>query len=261
MTDNKGEHLIPVSRSELIAPQKNPFEVLLEERFKNFTKGLTEKNAPFVYVPREDKRKERFPMDLNLTQEGCVFWDIIPADEKDVLSQHELLRKPYSDLQREEGDSLDFPINTLGRVALRRIKNKTGDEVWAYTIEVGGKIDTRKAAPFSDFVAQGVTRGIPSYIQINTANRSQEDLTARLDLALHLVEPNLFNPNYNPLQDAQLASPMISLPEVQEESAPTTVKAPLNEAPTSGEAPTSDEIDDLLSYLNGPEDPDTKDTE
>ncbi len=190
MTDNKGE-LVPASRKEM-AEQKNPFEVLLEERFKNFTKELTSKKAPFVYVPRVDNRKERFPMDLRLTQTKCVFWDVISDNEEGVLSRHELLRKPYGDLQREKGDSLDFPINTLGRVALREIKNKSGDTVWAYTIEVGGKIDTKEANSFSDYVAQGVTRGIPSYIQINIANRSREDLAARLDLALHLVEPNLF---------------------------------------------------------------------
>ncbi len=257
MTDNKGEHLIPVTKNELIKPQKNPFELLLEKRFKNFTKGLTEKNAPFVYVPRTDGRKERFPMDLSLTQTGCVFWDIIPDSDTNVLSRHELLRKSYADLQREEGDSLDFPINTLGRVALRRIENKTGDSVWAYTIEVGGKIDTKKAATYSDYVAQGVTRGIPSYIQINTADRSQEDLTARLDLALDLVEPNLFNPHYRPTEENLLSNPQLSFKEGTHSH-----KKPLNEDRTSCKEHNSDELDDwLISYLNGPEDSETKETD
>lgn len=239
MTDSKGE-LVPSSHRELARLPKNPFEVLLEERFKTFTKELTDKNAPFVYVPRVDDRQERFPMDLNLTQVGCTFWDIIPNAEDNVLSKYELHRKSYGDLQREEGDSLDFPINTLGRIALRRIKNKAGDEVWAYTIEAGGKIDTKKAAAYSDYVAQGVTRGVPSYIQINTAGRSLEDLTTRLDLALHQIEPNLFNPSYNPAQEKQLPAATLSLSETTGDT-----------KPSSGISPKTDqEMDELRRQIS-----------
>ncbi|MBP7832769.1 MAG: hypothetical protein KA035_03290 [Candidatus Levybacteria bacterium] len=258
MTDSKGE-LVPSSHRELARLPKNPFEMLLEERFKTFTKELTDKNAPFVYVPRVDERQERFPMDLDLTQVGCTFWDIIPNAEDNVLSKYELHRKSYGDLQRKEGDSLDFPINTLGRIALRRIKNKAGDEVWAYTIEAGGKIDTKKAAVYSDYVAQGVTRGIPSYIQINTAGRSMEDLTTRLDLALHQIEPNLFNPNYNPAEENVPQNPLHALP------APHRLDIPMNTQPKSAsdqELSSPDDVDDwLISYLNGAEEDEPTDKE
>lgn len=217
MTDNNGE-LIKSSKDEPKEPVKDVFGALLENRFKNFTRKLTEKGKPFIYSPKIDL--ETGEQMIGTTQTYCEYFDVLPNNPTNVASRPELFyRASYEDLQRENGNSREvIPLNVLGRFAYRVLDGKP-----VYTIEVWNKIDAENAIKFADIVYQEIGRAVPAYIQINALGRSKEDLTTRLDLALHLVEDNLRVVRHmeNEEKPKSLSAPTLSIPH-EHPKAPTT---------------------------------------